>query len=126
MLMDLQEGLYDYTGVLNLITDLAPVVVPIAMLWKIQISPAKKFLILSLFGVRIVFVQIHWSSSRLLIMLSVPAITVVQLVYFHQYFDALFDQTWSSINPWILTQVVMKLSIITACIPSLRRVVTAL
>jgi hypothetical protein len=59
-------------------------------------------------------------------MRSVPPITIVQLVYFHQYFDALDDQTWSNTKPWILTQVVMNMSMITACIPSLRRVVTEL
>ncbi len=56
----------------------------------------------------------------------VPASTIVQLVSFSHYFNALDDQTWSNTTPWILTQVVMNMSIITACIPSLRRVVTEL
>lgn len=57
---------------------------------------------------------------------SVPPITIVQLLYFHQCFDALDDQTWSNTKAWILTQTVMNMSIITACIPSLRRVATVL
>jgi hypothetical protein len=57
--MDLQEGLYDYIGVLSMIIDITLVVMPIPMLWKIQISPAKKLLITSLFAVRIMFVQTH-------------------------------------------------------------------
>ncbi len=59
-------------------------------------------------------------------MSRVPAFTIVQLVYFSHYFDALDDQTWSNTIPWILTQVVMNISIITACIPSLRRVIIEL
>lgn len=56
----------------------------------------------------------------------VPVITIVQLVYLSRYTSSLNDQTWSNTTPWILTQVVMNTSIMSACTPSLRRVVTEL
>jgi hypothetical protein len=42
-----------------MLTDITLVVVPIPMLWKIQISPAKKLLVISLFAARIMFVPTH-------------------------------------------------------------------
>jgi hypothetical protein len=124
--MDVQERLYDFIGVLSITMDISLVVVPIPMLWSIQITLGKKVLVICLFAVRIMFVPICEPTLRRLIMRSVPPITIVQLLYLHQYFEALDDQTWSNIKPWILTQTVMNMSIITACIPSLRRVVTEL
>jgi len=106
---------------MNILTDLALVVLPIPMMWKVKMSREKKAFVLSLFASRLVFVQ---SPSRFqnqcLITSSVPAVTVIQLVYFSDYFNSLADQTWSNVTPWILTQVVMNMSIITACIASLR------
>jgi hypothetical protein len=65
-------------------------------------------------------------NSSSLTVSRVPAITIIQLVYLSHYFSTLDDQTWSNTSPWILTQVVMNTSIISACMPSLRRIVTEL
>jgi len=58
---------------------------------------------------------------------SVPATVITQLVYLGPFLDSLDgDQTWNNTNPTIINQVALNLSIITACIPSLRRVITDL
>ena len=108
-----------------MITDIALVLIPIPMMWKIQIAVGKKGLVLGLFATRIVFVRILLSYP-FLTACRVPAITIVQLVYLSDQYLHLDDQTWWNATPWIVTQVVMNTSIITACIPSLRRVVTEL
>jgi hypothetical protein len=106
---------------MNILTDLALVILPIPVMWKVQVSREKKAFVLGLFASRHVFVQSpsHFQNQSL-ITCSVPAVTVIQLVYFSDYFNSLADQTWSNVTPWILTQVVMNMSIITACITSLR------
>lgn len=58
---------------------------------------------------------------------SVPGIVIAQLITLNPFFDALDgDQTWKNTVPTLLNQVMINVSIITACIPSLRRVVTDL
>ena len=52
----LQIGLYRYVGIMNILTDIALVVLPIPMMWKIQISWKNKAFILGLFAVRLMFV----------------------------------------------------------------------
>ena len=49
------------------------------------------------------------------------------LVYLNTYLERLDgDQTWNNTIPVLLLQIVVNLSTITACIPSLRRIVTDL
>jgi hypothetical protein len=42
---------------MNILTDIALVVLPFPMMWKIQISIEKKALVVGLFAVRLMFVQ---------------------------------------------------------------------
>ena len=65
------------------------------------------------------------SRHNLLMMHSVAGTVVAQLVFLGQDFNVR-DQTWSNVGVWMWTQVVMNLSIITACIPSLKRVIANL
>ena len=60
-------------------------------------------------------------------MSSVPATVIIQLAYLKPFLNSLDgDQTWKNTNPTIINQVAMNVSIMTACIPSLRRVVMEL
>lgn len=51
-----QTSLYRYVGIMNILTDIALVVLPIPMMWKIQISWQNKAFILGLFAIRLMFV----------------------------------------------------------------------
>lgn len=55
----------------------------------------------------------------------VVAMVIVQLVFLQHYLDDR-DKTWANVPLSLLTQIVMNLSIVTACIPSLRRVMADL
>lgn len=58
---------------------------------------------------------------------SVRIATILNLATLTQYFDSyLPDQTWYAVSPTIWSQVMLNLSIITACLPSLKRVLTDL
>ena len=50
-----QPALYDYIGVLNILTDIALVVIPVPMMWKIQIAKDKKVLVIGLFAMRLLY-----------------------------------------------------------------------
>jgi hypothetical protein len=52
-----QRGLYSYVGIMNILTDTALVVLPIPMMWKIQISWQNKAFVIGLFAIRLMCVQ---------------------------------------------------------------------
>lgn len=101
-----QHALYIALGVSNILTDLFLVVIPIPMVWPIQFPRAKRWLVISLFAFRI----------------TVPISTVFVLVSLSPYFSSHpIDKTWNSVLPTIANQIMMNLSITTACLPSLKR-----
>ncbi|KAF7505073.1 hypothetical protein GJ744_001292 [Endocarpon pusillum] len=101
-----QHALHIALGVSNILTDLFLVVIPVPMVWPIQFSRAKRWLIISLFAFRI----------------TVPISTVFVLVSLSPYFGSYpIDKTWNSVFPTIANQIMMNLSITTACLPSLKR-----
>lgn len=57
----------------------------------------------------------------------VPAITIVGLVSLQPYFHSTpLDQPWHAVMPAIWSQLVLSLSIVCSCIPSLKRVLVDL
>ncbi|KIW99849.1 uncharacterized protein Z518_10777 [Rhinocladiella mackenziei CBS 650.93] len=104
-------ALYDYVGIMNILTDIALIVIPFLVVWDLQLRISKKIIITSLFAGRVL----------------VPGTAIAQLACLDAYLDAIGgDQTWQNSIPAILNQIIVNLSIITACVPSLRRVVTDL
>jgi len=79
--------------------------------WDLQLKQEKKLFVVGLFATR----------------LLVPGLVIAQLVCLNPFLAALNgDQTWKNVVPSLLNQIMINVSIITACIPSLRRVVTDL
>jgi len=76
------------------------------MMYRLNTSKEKKLFVGGLFAVRVV----------------VPIMTVVKLYYLQDFFEA-HDRTWEMVNQQVWTQVIMNLSIITACIPSLGSII---
>jgi len=97
-----QRALYLVSGLLNISTDLALVVMPWIMIRWVQTNASRKWQVMSLFGCRII----------------VPMFIIPQLVTLQNYH--LDDPTWTAVAPTIWTQLVLNLSILTACIPSLK------
>ncbi|KAJ9612311.1 hypothetical protein H2200_003908 [Cladophialophora chaetospira] len=82
-----------YLGIVNILTDIALIVLPSLMM------------VISLFASRAI----------------VPIFVVFQLVQYQKLYDS-DDRSWKMVGAAIWSQLVMNLSILTACIPSLKTV----
>lgn len=52
---------------------------------------------------------------------STPPFAICALVYYSDFFASTTDRTWHATMPLIWTQIMLHVSIITACIPSIKR-----
>lgn len=101
------EAILLYNGVLNIITDIAISILPVVMLWNIQLQFRKKAAVCALF------------ASRIL----VPAFSIPALATGGAYRDNLLtDPTWYAVMPTILGQISLNMSVLTACIPGLKSI----
>lgn len=101
------QGIYIYNGTMNILTDLAICVLPIAMMWRVHTTTTRKIQVCALFGSRI----------------AVPAVTIPTLAVSTTYFDHLHtDPTWYIVVPAILSQISVNMSVLTACIPGLKSI----
>ncbi|KEF62569.1 uncharacterized protein A1O9_00542 [Exophiala aquamarina CBS 119918] len=88
----------------SIVIDFATLILPIIMVCKLKTSRDKKIFVCILFGARI----------------SVPAITIPQL-WKIQPLSISDDTTWDMVDFQTWNQVIMNVSLITACLPSLGR-----
>ncbi|KAF7561280.1 hypothetical protein G7046_g2890 [Stylonectria norvegica] len=101
---------YIYNGILNILTDLALCILPVAMMWHVQTTIRRKMVVMALFGTRIIVPIV-----------TIPSLSNAQYL-FHEYSDA----TWLSVPSTIWFQISLGLSILTACIPSLKGIIDSL
>ncbi|OJD25591.1 hypothetical protein ACJ73_03037 [Blastomyces percursus] len=106
-----RQALYIGLGALSIITDVALVILPFFLVFQVQLPTRKRLTIVSFFCIRIL----------------VPIFTIFCITSQNQYFDAKPpDKTWYAVHPTIWAQATLSISIITACIPSLKRVMADL
>ncbi|PGH09749.1 hypothetical protein GX51_00429 [Blastomyces parvus] len=106
-----QQALYIGLGALSIITDVALVILPFFLVFQVQLPTRKRLTIVSFFCIRIL----------------VPIFTIFCLTSQNRYFDAKpLDKTWYAVHPTIWAQATLSISIITSCIPSLKRVLADL
>jgi len=89
--------------VFDILTDIACIVVPITMLWNLHMAAHRRWSLIGAFGCR----------SAVCIC---SAIRISALV---TYYDSA-DKSWEAVGPQTWAQVVQCLSIMSACIPSLK------
>ncbi|KAK8066816.1 hypothetical protein PG997_013563 [Apiospora hydei] len=101
-----------FNAVAGVITDLGLCVLPIAMMWKVQTRSTVKATVTILFGSRIL----------------VPLIALPSIVQGPQVTNGSngADVTWLAVNPTVWHQVSINLSVLTACIPSLKSFIDSL
>ncbi|KAK7985702.1 hypothetical protein PG996_005060 [Apiospora saccharicola] len=102
-------AMYLFNGVANIVTDLFLCLLPIAMMWKVQTCMTKKMQVVLLFGVRII----------------VPAVALPSLILRPQSLQG-DDITWLAVDPVVWYQVSLNLSVLTACVPSLKSFIDSL
>ncbi|KAK8035561.1 hypothetical protein PG993_010556 [Apiospora rasikravindrae] len=100
-----------FNAVAGIVTDLGLCVLPIAMMWKVQTRSTVKATVTILFGSRIL----------------VPLIALPSIVQGPQVTNGSgADVTWLAVNPTVWHQVSINLSVLTACIPSLKSFIDSL
>ncbi|KAK7934870.1 hypothetical protein PG985_000365 [Apiospora marii] len=100
-----------FNAVTGIITDLGLCVLPIAMMWKVQTRSTVKATVTVLFGSRIL----------------VPLLALPGIVQGPQVTHGInTDITWLAVNPTVWHQVSINMSVLTACIPSLKSFIDSL
>lgn len=101
-----QWGLYLSNAIWNILTDVALVLLPFFLMRKVQITTQKRWVVIGLFSCRLV----------------VPGFAVAAAVTSSKYWTSSNpDPTWYAETSTLWTQAVINLSIITACIPCIKR-----
>lgn len=111
------------TGI-DLITDVALSILPVILIWNVQTTHLRKFQIITLFGCRFLYVQEMIHGWRLFNYVadyarSVPVVKIPVMVYLWRDGTSA-DPTWDAVLPGIWFQISLNLSMITACVPSLK------
>ncbi|KAJ6103055.1 hypothetical protein N7486_005482 [Penicillium sp. IBT 16267x] len=104
-----QAALFQAIAALNIITDVALVVLPCVLLRNVQLSRWKRFRIMALIASKLV----------------VCAATGVEIHYNLNLFKSP-DLLWASTNSTVWDQIMMNLSLVTTALPSLGRLVVEL
>ncbi|TDZ99647.1 hypothetical protein C8034_v000022 [Colletotrichum sidae] len=105
-----REGVFLYNGLMDILTDVALCALPVAMMWNVQTSTRRKLMVVALFGTRII----------------VPILSIPGLVSTHNFATNFTDSTWHAVPHVIWLQCTLGLSVLTACVPSLKGVVDSL
>lgn len=101
-----QWGLYLSNSLWNILTDIALILLPFFLMRNVQVSAQKRWVVIALFGCRII----------------VPGFAIAAAVTSSGYWSASqLDPTWHAVQSSLWTQAVINLSIITACIPCIKR-----
>lgn len=89
--------------VFDILTDLACIIIPITMLWSLQMAAHRRWSLIGAFGCR--FAVCICSAIRISTLVT--------------YYSS-SDKSWAAVGPQTWAQVVQCLSVMSACIPSLK------
>ncbi|KFX97039.1 hypothetical protein V495_01282 [Pseudogymnoascus sp. VKM F-4514 (FW-929)] len=104
-----QAALYYATGVIDIFTDIILTILPVVILWGVQIQRKKRAIVMLVF------------MARMFVCLA----EIPRLIYLSRYIGST-DKPWYGANVAIWTQAVTHLSIVTACIPSLQHLLASM
>lgn len=111
--------------VVDIITDIALAVSPALMMIRVQMSMDKRLIVALMFGLRLVYVsdtQYTAVKRNDADNISTPILTALSLVSLtHYYSKPTADRPFALVNPSIWTSVTVSVSLITACLPSIKR-----
>ncbi|KAL8960041.1 MAG: hypothetical protein Q9183_005532 [Haloplaca sp. 2 TL-2023] len=129
------KAFWAYYHIMNALTDIALIILPWIILSNLQVEARRKAVIIGCFAARIMSVsplfpqpnpQLSSPDPLTQNNNSVVAITIVQLYYLLKPAPEPFDLTYSVWRIILLGEVVLTLSLVTACIPYLKPFMEAL
>ncbi|KAK6423102.1 hypothetical protein LTR95_016592 [Oleoguttula sp. CCFEE 5521] len=100
-----QLALQAYICILNILTDVAVVALAAWMMYGVQTAVRRKLTVSALFGLRLA---------------TIP-FAILTLIGDRSYYAHREDRSWYAVTPTIWAQVLLNVSIITACVPSTKR-----
>lgn len=99
-------ALYLSNVIWNISTNFALILLPFSLMWNVQVSTQKRWVVIGLFGCRIIM----------------PVFAIAGAVAQAEYWTASPpDPTWYATRGALWNQAVIDLSIISACIPCIKR-----
>jgi len=90
------------TAVMNIITEVAMLVVPFPLCWRLQMSRSKRIVVIAMFSIGGIVV----------------VVSIVRMFYLHKVTHV--DPSWNLIIPVILSNLECGTGILAACLPTLR------
>lgn len=130
------RSIYLYSNIANAVTDLLLFALAVAMVWNVHTDSKKKTMVITLFGIRIMYeeaepLSLTPSHNRCLrtdpdraTLSSCPIVTCLALGNTQHLYNGTDDDfTWLSVWPTVYLQCSYNLSIITVCVPSLKVVI---
>ncbi|KIW26305.1 uncharacterized protein PV07_09406 [Cladophialophora immunda] len=91
---------------MDIASDVGIVLLPALMMRSVQVSNGKRWMVVTLFAIR----------------LATPVFTAVSIVAYDDFYHSVpQDRTWHAVTPSVWTSCALNLSIVTACIPSIKR-----
>lgn len=93
-------------SLVDIFTDVGLVILPVVMVASVQFSVWKRFIVSFMFGLRIL----------------VPVFIAINLAYQARFYEKpTRDRTFAAVMPSVWTSIALHLSLITACLPALKR-----
>ncbi|EXJ65321.1 hypothetical protein A1O7_01662 [Cladophialophora yegresii CBS 114405] len=91
---------------IDIATDVGIVLLPAFMMRSVQVATAKRWVVVLLFGIRLI----------------TPIFTAVTIAAYDDFYHSNpQDRAWHAVIPSVWTSCALNLSIVTACIPSIKR-----
>lgn len=136
------QHIYLYNGVMDIITDVMLFILSIAMIWDVKTNTKRKSIVIALFATRILYVVLFTSRAPSFQNSTLPATRRATALILSERFscpfcrvgtllrtDFLYESnnfTWEAVVPTVWQQMSCNLSVITACVPSMKTIFDSL
>lgn len=116
-------------SLVDIFTDVGLVILPVVMVASVQFSIWKRFIVSFMFGLRILSVRFGFCDGTCMLeersadmMSRVPIFIAINLAYQARFYEKPTpDRTFAAVMPSVWTSIALHLSLITACLPALKR-----
>ena len=111
------KAIFLASGIINIVIDLIMIILPMPLVWQLQMSQQRKFALSAVFALGILYVFPSTPSNAIILTISdrVCTVTIVRVVLANQFYDG--DITHGIAKVAIVTDLETCMGIIVACLP---------
>ena len=107
---------------MDIVSDLIVAALPMFLMQTLQTSREKKWTVIMLFSLKIAWVASRYQIALPDMVSSTPILTAISMVSLTDFYNSEPDERpWHAVPPALWTSAALNLSIITTCIPSIKR-----